>query len=257
MRWKGGVGVGSVASSPCQRRRGRRSGRSERLCCQFVSALAETRILNRRPHLRRQPFRSSVGMPVGMGVDDGRCMTDWTGPEYATVGSLLLEPAELRQVSGWLRPEDFANSLCAEVYGLIMRMTGDGIPVDPVTVRDQLRRAGRIRRDGWPAMELVRMVESTPSPVSVGYYGRLVVERALYRRVEQAGTRLVQVGRAGRGEVDDVFGMLRDECTELLAVRRRYADAVAVRHGRGGPTPIASLLRTPEPAQPAGRAVEG
>ena len=195
-------------------------------------------------------------MLVGMAAGDGRCMTEWTDPEYATVGSLLLAPAELRQVSGWLRPEDFANPLCGELYGLIVRMSGDGIPVDPVTVRDQLRRAGRIRRDGWPAMELVRMVESTPTPVSVGYYGRLVVDRALYRRVEQAGTRLVQVGRSGRGEVDDVFGMLRDECTELLAVRRRYTDAVAEPPGRGVPTPIASLLRTPKVAEPPGRAVQ-
>lgn len=170
-------------------------------------------------------------------------MPEWTEPEYATVGSLLLAPAELRQVQGWLRPEDFANRLCGEVYGLIVRMTGDGIPVDPVTVREQLRRAGRIRSDGWPGMELVRMVEAVPSPLSVGYYGRLVVEAALYRRLEQAGTRLVQAGRTRRGEVGDVFGLLRDECGDLLALRRRYADAVATPPGRGGPVPVAALVR--------------
>jgi replicative DNA helicase len=168
---------------------------------------------------------------------------EWTEPEYATVGSLLLALAELRQVAGWLRPEDFANPLCGEVYGLIVRMASAGIPVDPVTVRDELRRAGRIRSDGYPGLELVRMVEAVPSPLSVGYYGRLVVEAALYRRVEQAGTRLVQAGRTRRGEVGDVFGLLRDECGDLLALRRRHADAVATPPGRGGPVPVAALVR--------------
>jgi replicative DNA helicase len=159
---------------------------------------------------------------------------EWTEPEYATVGSLLLALAELRQVAGWLRPEDFANPLCGEVYGLIVRMASAGIPVDPVTVRDELRRAGRIRSDGYPGLELVRMVEAVPSPLSVGYYGR---------RVEQAGTRLVQAGRTRRGEVGDVFGLLRDECGDLLALRRRHADAVATPPGRGGPVPVAALVR--------------
>jgi replicative DNA helicase len=180
-------------------------------------------------------------------------MTEWTSPEYATVGSLLLAPAELKQVAGWLRPEDFYRPVCGEIYGQILRMTEAGTPVDPVTVREELRKAGRIRRDGYPTMELVRMVEVVPTPASVGYYGRLVLEAALYRRVEQAGTRLVQAGRSRRGEVDDTFGLIRDECTELLAVRRRYTEATATPSARGGPTPVATLMRDPAIPDPATR----
>lgn len=170
-------------------------------------------------------------------------MNEWTDPEYATVGSLLLAPAELWQVRGWLRPEDFATPLAGEVYGLVLTMTAKGTPVDPITVRDELRKAGRVRRDGWPAMELIRMVEAVPSPLSVGYYGRLVLEGALYRRVEQAGKRLVQAGRNRRGEVDDVFGLIRDECQELVDLRRRYVGATSTPPSRGGPTPVGSLVR--------------
>ena len=180
-------------------------------------------------------------------------MSEWTDPEYATVGSLLLAPAELRQVSGWLRSEDFATPVCGEVYGRIVRMAGDGIPVDPITVREELRRAGRIRRDGFPSMELVRMVESVPTPLSVGYYGRLVLEAALYRRVEQAGTRLVQAGRSRRGEVDDVFGLVRAECQQLIDLRRRYVEATVTPPARGGPVPVAALLRDGGVASPAAR----
>jgi replicative DNA helicase len=186
-------------------------------------------------------------------------MNEWTEPEYATVGSLLLAPAELRQVRGWLRPEDFATPLAGEVYGLVLTMTANGTPVDPITVREELRKAGRLRRDGWPAMELIRMVEAVPSPLSVGYYGRLVLEGALYRRVEQTGKRLVQAGRNRRGEVDDVFGLIRDECQQLVDLRRRYVDATSTPPGRGGPTPVGSLVRdtVTEHSQARGRVARG
>jgi replicative DNA helicase len=163
--------------------------------------------------------------------------------EYATVGALLLAPAELRQVAGWLHPEDFTRPVCGEVYGLVLRMAGEGRAVDPVTVLAELRRQGRVRRDGYPTMELVRMVESVPSPLSVGYYGRLVLEAAVFRRVEQAGTRLVQAGSSRRGAVEDVFGLLRDECRELLSVRRRCAEAAGSPTPDAGQAPLATLTR--------------
>lgn len=181
-------------------------------------------------------------------------MTDLPEAEYATIGALLLAPRELKQVVEWLRPEDFARPLCGELYRTIVVMDRAGTPVDPVTVREELRKAGRIRRDGYPSMELVRMVESVPSPLSVGYYGQLVLEAALYRRIEQAGSRMVQAGASRRGAVDDVFGLIRSECTELLSLRRRYTDAAAAGAPRGGPTPIATLMRDPAIPNPQTRA---
>jgi replicative DNA helicase len=163
--------------------------------------------------------------------------------EYATVGALLLAPGELQQVAEWLRPGDFTQAVCGEVYDLVVRMTGNGQPVDPVTVLAELRRQGRLRSDGYPTMELVRMVEEVPTPLSVGYYGRLVLEAAVFRRVEQAGTRLVQSGSSRRGEVDDVFRLIRDECRELLEVRRRYESAGSPAPP-GGRAPDATLVRS-------------
>ena len=207
-----------------------------------------------RPHRRRQRDSASVGTTVGMvgadrlthgglersGVRDrgratARAARAAAGPQLAAAGGLL-HPGVRRG----LRAD--------RAYGRRRH------PVDPITVREELRKAGRIRRDGWPGMELIKMVESVPTPVSVGYYGRLVLEAALYRRVEQAGTRLVQAGRSRRGEVDDVFGLVRDECSELLATRRRYTEATATPPGRGGPARVAALSRDPAIPDAATRA---
>src|SRR5579875_2923835 len=108
-------------------------------------------------------------------------------PDYATIGGMLLEPAQLDRLSDWLRPEDFAKPLCGELYELLTTMRSMRSPIDPVTVLGELRRAGRLRSDGYPAGELIAMVESVPTPASTPYYARMVLEAATFRRIEQCG----------------------------------------------------------------------
>jgi replicative DNA helicase len=129
-------------------------------------------------------------------------------PDYATIGGMLLEPAQLDHVSDWLRPEDFEKPLCGELYELLTTMRSVRSPIDPVTVLGELRRAGRLRSDGYPAGELIAMVESVPTPASTPYYARMVLEAATFRRIERCGTRITQVGQRRRGSPDDAFEIL-------------------------------------------------
>lgn len=143
-------------------------------------------------------------------------------PDYAAVGGMLLDPAQLDAVSGWLRPHDFARPLCGEIYELLTTMRTTAVPIDPVTVLGELRRGGRLRSDGYPAEELVAMVETVPSPASTPYYARLVLEAATFRRMERCGARIAQVGRGQRGSPDDAFVVLEQTWHELADVRERW-----------------------------------
>ena len=42
--------------------------------------------------------------------------------------------------------------------------------MDPVTVQSEMRRQGLLSRDGYPTMELVRMVEAVPVPAATADY---------------------------------------------------------------------------------------
>ncbi|HWC36413.1 MAG TPA: DnaB-like helicase N-terminal domain-containing protein [Mycobacteriales bacterium] len=143
-------------------------------------------------------------------------------PDYATIGGMLLEPAQLDRLSDWLRPEDFAKPLCGELYELLTTMRSMRSPIDPVTVLGELRRAGRLRSDGYPAGELIAMVESVPTPASTPYYARMVLEAATFRRIEQCGARITQVGHRRRGSPDDAFELLGQGWSELADVRSRW-----------------------------------
>ncbi len=149
-------------------------------------------------------------------------MTTAFDPEYATVGGLLLTPALYDEVDRWLRPTDFAGPLCGEVYGLIGEMRSRGAPVDPVTVLGEFRQHGRVRPDGYPAIELLAMVQAVPVPEATPFYGRLVLQAAVFRQVAEYGARLTQIGQLGRGTPDDAFQALSQSWRSLADLRRRW-----------------------------------
>jgi replicative DNA helicase len=143
-------------------------------------------------------------------------------PDYATLGGMLLDPAQLEAVSEWLRPADFARPLCGEVYQLLTAMRATATPIDPVTVLSELRRAGRLRSDGYPAGELVAMIDTVPTPASTPYYARLVLEAATFRSIERCGGRISQVGRAQRGTPNDAFDVVAQAWRDLADTRDRW-----------------------------------
>jgi replicative DNA helicase len=160
--------------------------------------------------------------PVG---GDIAGMDDVGQAEYATVGSLMLAPAGLDRVAGWLRPEDFRDPLGQEVFGVLLAMRDRWAVIDPVTVLGELRRRGRLAGDGAAAMALIRMVEAVPVPGAVTAYGRLVLAASIGRQLEAAGTRLAQVGRGRRGEPSDWLDRATEALGALDAARARWDTA--------------------------------
>jgi len=167
-------------------------------------------------------------------------MTHESDVEYATVGGVLLAPARLAEVSRWLRPSDFSGSAARAVYQVALLVHARGDPVDPVTVLAELRRRGELRRDGYPAGEIPRMVEALPVPASTAYYARIVLAQSVSRQVAQVGQRLVQLGSRDR-DMDELFTAVGEQFRLLGDVRRRWMSAT------GQPEPDLSRSDSREP----------
>jgi replicative DNA helicase len=151
-------------------------------------------------------------------------MSDAVDVEYVTVGALLLAPGQIEQVRAWLLPTDFDRPPCAELYELILDMSARQLPVTPISVLDELRRLGRLRGDGWPGSVIPKMVRAVPTPAAAGRYGRLVLEDALFRELEDVGRRLAQLGR-DRGGIEDTLDVAAEPQRILGGLRERWSRA--------------------------------
>jgi replicative DNA helicase len=121
--------------------------------------------------------------------------------EQSVLGGMLLSKDAIADVLERLRPGDFYRPAHQNVYDAILDLYGRGEPADAVTVAAELDRRGLLRRIGG-APYLHTLISTVPTAANAGYYAGIVAEKALLRRLVEAGTRVVQYGYAGAEGAD-------------------------------------------------------
>ena len=173
---------------------------------------------------------SVAELPVpyeGSGPASDRTPPQDIAAEQSVLGAMMLSKDAIADVVEALREADFYRPAHATIYDAIITIYGRGDPVDAVTVSAELTRVGEIGRIGG-ASYLHTLVSLVPTAANAGYYAAIVKERSILRRLVEAGTRIVQMGYAGEGHVDDVVDRAQAEVYEVTE-RRAAEDYLPLR----------------------------
>lgn len=139
--------------------------------------------------------------------------------EQSVLGGMLLSKDAIADVVEVLRPGDFYRPAHQAIYDTILDLYGRGEPADPVTVAAGLDRRGELKRIGG-APYLVTLTQTVPTAANAGYYAEIVAEKAILRRLVEAGTRIVQYGYAG-ADGQDVAEVVDRAQAEVYEVTER------------------------------------
>ncbi len=123
--------------------------------------------------------------------------------EQCVLGGMLMSKDAISDVMEVISPHDHYRPAHQLVHEAILELYGRGEPADPVTVSDLLAKRGELARVGGGAY-LHTLLASVPTAANAGYYARIVRERAILRRLVEAGTRIVQLGYTGDGDADEL-----------------------------------------------------
>lgn len=163
------------------------------------------------------------------GVDPARA-EDRTPPqdvvaEQCVLGAMLLSKDAIADVVEVIKPADFYRPAHQTVYDAVLDLYGRGEPADPVTVAAELTRDGLLAKIGG-APYLHTLIASVPTAANAGYYAEIVRERAILRRLVEAGTKIVQLGYGAAGgmggDVDDVVDRAQQAVYDVT--ERRSSD---------------------------------
>ena len=148
--------------------------------------------------------------------------------EQSVLGGMLLSKDAIADVVEVLRPGDFYRPAHQAVYDCVLDLYGRGEPADPVTVSAELERRGELGRVGG-APYLHTLIATVPTAANAGYYAEIVGEKAVLRRLVEAGTRIVQLGYHGAegAEVDTVVDRAQMAIYDVTE-RRMSEDYVAL-----------------------------
>ncbi len=191
--------------------------------------------------------------------DYGRQPPQDLAAEQSVLGGMMLSKDAIADVLEKLRPGDFYRPAHQNVYDAVLDLYARGEPADAVTVAAELDRRGLLRRMGG-ALYLHTLISTVPTAANAGYYAGIVAEKALLRRLVEAGTRVVQYGYAGAEGADvneivdraqaEIYDVTERRTTEdfvvlesLLQPTMDEIDAIASQGGiaRGVPTGFTEL----------------
>jgi replicative DNA helicase len=148
--------------------------------------------------------------------------------EQSVLGGMLLSKDAIADVVEVLSPNDFYRPAHQSVYDCVLDLYGRGEPADPITVSAELERRGELLRVGG-APYLHTLIATVPTAANASYYAEIVSEKAVLRRLVEAGTRIVQLGYNGAdgADVDEVVDRAQAAIYEVTE-RRTSEDYVVL-----------------------------
>ncbi|MFV2094578.1 replicative DNA helicase [Micromonospora sp. LOL_014] len=181
-----------------------------------------------RPSGPPGPPAKPPGPPTG-GEPFDRTPPQDVAAEQCVLGGMLLSKDAIADVVEILKPNDFYRPIHATVFDAVLDLYGRGEPADAITVSAALANSGDLGRIGG-APYLHTLIASVPTAANASYYARIVAERAVLRRIVEAGTKIVQLGygsAAGGGrDIDDVVDLAQQAVYDVT--ERRVSEDFAV-----------------------------
>ncbi|KQV64176.1 replicative DNA helicase [Nocardioides sp. Root122] len=123
--------------------------------------------------------------------------------EQSVLGSMLLSKDAIADVVDVIKGVDYYRPAHEVIHDAIIDLYGRGEPADPITVAAELQKRGELQRIGG-APYLHTLSANVPIAANAGYYAEIVRDKAILRRLVEAGTRIASLGYAGEGDIDDV-----------------------------------------------------
>jgi len=130
--------------------------------------------------------------------------------EQSAIGGMLLSKDAVADVVETVRGIDFYIPKHEVVFEAVLTLYSHGEPTDVIAVTDELTKTGQLQRAGG-AEYLHTLTGLVPTAANAGYYASIVAEKAVLRRLVEAGTRIVQMGYASEGEVVDLVNNAQAE----------------------------------------------
>ncbi len=156
--------------------------------------------------------------------------------EEAVVGAVLINPEVYYDIAQFLTADDFyihRNKWIWESFG---RLHEQRIPVDMLTLSEELERAGQLAEIGGSAY-LTSMINQVPTSLNAEAYGRIVEENSIRRKMINAANQIASLAYKGdkiefvMGEAEKaVFNVsekrVRNDLQPIRSVLSSYYDRV-------------------------------
>jgi len=149
----------------------------------------------------------------------GRVLPQNIEAEQAVLGAILLDSDSLITAMERIGPDDFYRPAHQHIFEAMIELAEEDEPVDLVTLTARLQNKQQLEEIGGVAY-LSELANAVPTAANIDYYGQIVEEKSLLRRLIRTASQIVSDGYAS---ADDVGMMLNDAEARILEISQRRA----------------------------------
>lgn len=136
--------------------------------------------------------------------------------ERAVLGAVILESDCLGEIAPLVAAADFHAPAHAAVFGAMAALHGRGMPIDVITLANELRGNERLNAVGGVQF-LGALTDAIPTIAHVAAHAKIVRGHAVARRTEAAALALVQAARDPARSTDDLRALATSQLAALAA----------------------------------------
>ena len=115
--------------------------------------------------------------------------------EMAVLGSVLMEPGLLYEVSQVIKMEDFYKDSHKKIYKVMYTLLEEGREIDLITVSNALKSEGILEAVGGAAY-LTVLCDTVPSAANALSYAHIIKDKAVKRRLIAISDRISHEAQA-------------------------------------------------------------
>ena len=124
--------------------------------------------------------------------------------ERSVLGAILLENTAINRAQEILAEDDFYRDPHRRIFKVMAALSERATAIDPVTVKEELVRSGDLEAVGGPAY-IASLLDGVPHSSNIEHYAKIVREKAVLRRLIDAGGEIVKTAYEASRDVDEIL----------------------------------------------------
>lgn len=122
--------------------------------------------------------------------------------EKAVIGAILINPDAYYDVVDFLKADDFYIHRHRWIWEAIQRLVERRVPLDLLTLSEELERTGQLTEVGGPAY-ITSLINQAPSSLNAEAYARIVQSHAVRRAMIVAANQIAGLAYNEQNEIED------------------------------------------------------
>jgi replicative DNA helicase len=131
--------------------------------------------------------------------------------EKSVLGAILIQNDAFNAAAELIDSRDFFRDAHRRIFDKMVVLSERGQPIDFITLKEELARAGDLEEVGGPAY-ITSLADGVPRSTNVEHYARIVKEKAVLRSLIFSANRIITHAYEGEQEAD----LLLDEAEKAI-----------------------------------------